>query len=108
MWKQTHYAGRGGMGNRFAVVRVNDSFTLDLEHSDNVPTTGLHYAFYLDPERFEDAFQRVKESGIPYGDGPLNKANMRGPGISTGAKGETRSVYFGDPSGHRLEILTYA
>ena len=33
---------------------------------------------------------------------------MRGPGISTGAKGETLAVYFSDRSGHRLEIITYA
>ena len=101
------YTGRGGRDDRFAVVRVNDGFTLDFEHSDNVPAHGLHYAFYLDPDRFEGAFQRIQESGIPYGDGPMNKTNMRGPGKSSGAKGETRSVYFSDPSGHRLEILTY-
>ncbi len=103
-----HYDGRGGMNDVFAVIRLNDSFTLDLQRSDNIPNPGIHYAFAMDRTQFDRAFQAIKDAGIPYGDGPRDKTNMRGPGISTGAKGETLSVYFGDPSGHRLEIITYA
>ena len=102
------YDGRGGMNDRFAVIRLNDSFTLDLERSDDVPEPGIHYAFAMDRAEFDRAFQAIKDAGIPFGDGPVNKTNMLGPGISTGSKGETLSVYFGDPSGHRLEIITYA
>jgi catechol-2,3-dioxygenase len=32
---------------------------------------------------------------------------MRGPGRSSGVHGDTDSVYFHDPSGNILEILTY-
>jgi len=32
---------------------------------------------------------------------------MRGPGITLGAKGDGKAVYFKDPSGHVLEIKTY-
>ena len=102
------YGGRGGMNDRFAVIRLNDSFVLDLERSDNVPDPGIHYAFAMDRAQFDASFQAIKDSGIPFGDGPMTKTNMLGPGISTGAKGDTLSVYFGDPSGHRLEIITYA
>lgn len=41
-----HYDGRGGMNDVFAVIRLNDSFPLDLRHSDDV--TSNHYAFALD------------------------------------------------------------
>ncbi len=102
------YDGRSGMDDRFAVIRLNDSFTLDLQRFDNIPDPGIHYAFAMDRPEFDRAFQAIKDAGIPYGDGPRDKTNMRGPGISTGAKGETLSVYFSDPSGHRLEIITYA
>lgn len=101
------YGGRGGMNDRFAVMRLNDSFVMDLERSDNIPAPGIHYAFAMDRAQFDRSFQAIKDSGIPYGDGPMTKTNMQGPGVSTGAKGDTLSVYFGDPSGHRLEIITY-
>ena len=102
------YDGRGGMDDRFAVIRLNDSFVLDLQRSDDIPNPGIHYAFAMARPQFDQAFQAIKDAAIPFGDGPTDKTNMRGPGISTGAKGETLSVYFGDPSGHRLEIITYA
>jgi len=98
------YDGRAGMDDHFAVIRLNDSFTLDLQRFDVITDPGIHYAFAMERDR---AFQAIKDSGIPFGDGPRDKTNMRGPGISTGAKGETLSVYFSDPSGHRLEIITY-
>ncbi len=101
-----HYDGRGGMNDVFAIIRLNDSFTLDLRRSDDVPSN--HYAFAMDRAQFDQSFQAIKVAGIPYGDGPRDTTNMRGPGISTGAKGETLSVYFSDPSGHLLEIITYA
>jgi len=33
--------------------------------------------------------------------------NMQGPGMTTGAKGVGKAVYFKDPNGHVLEIKTY-
>jgi hypothetical protein len=49
----------------------------------------------------------IKDSGIPFGDEPREATNMRCPGASTGAKGETLSVYFNDHNVHLLEIITY-
>ena len=103
-----HYDGRGGMNDVFALMRLNDSFTLDLQRSDNLPDHGHHYAFALDRAHFDQSFQAIKDSGIPFGDGPRDSANMLGPGASTGAKGETQSVYFKDPNGHLLEIISYS
>ena len=98
--------GRGGMTGLFAVAKINDSSALDFLLSDNIPNPG-HYAFAMEQEQFARSFQRIKEAGIPYGDGPETATNMRGPGKSTGTKGYTQSVYFSDPSGHLLEIITY-
>ena len=101
------YDGKAGMDDRFAVIRLNDSFTLDLQRFVEIPNPGIHYAFAMDRAHFDRSFQAIKDAGIPFGDGPRDKTNMRGPGISSGAKGETLSVYFGDPNGHRLEIIPY-
>ena len=101
------YDGRGGMNGVFAVIRLNDSFTLDLRRSDDLPVTAHHYAFAMDRAQFDQSFQAIKDSGIAFGDGPRESDNMRGPGPSTGAKGDTQSVYFKDPNGHLLEIISY-
>jgi catechol 2,3-dioxygenase-like lactoylglutathione lyase family enzyme len=89
----------------FLAVRVNDTLNLDFRQSDDFRS--IHYAFAMEPEEFEATFARVRQSGIPYGDGPSNLTNMKGPGMTTGAKGMGKAVYFKDPSGHVLEIKTY-
>ena len=96
------YDGRLGS---FEVVRVNEHLTLDFDTADEV--LPMHYAFVLDGQSFQDAFVRLQHTGRPYGDGPGRPDNMQGPGPSTGARGQTLSVYFRDPSGHLLEMITY-
>lgn len=91
----------------FLAVRVNDTFNLDFRDSDASDFHSIHYAFAMDANEFEAAFARIKESGIPYGDGPRTQDNMKGPGMTAGAKGQGKAVYFKDPSGHVLEIKTY-
>jgi catechol 2,3-dioxygenase-like lactoylglutathione lyase family enzyme len=61
----------------------------------------------MDRATFDGAFSRIREHGVAFGDGPGSVDNMRGPGRSSGVHGGTESVYFCDPSGHVLEILTY-
>ena len=90
---------------RFLAVRVNETLTLDFLQSEDFHSH--HYAFAMDAQGFEDAFGRIRDSGIAYGDGPRDAENMKGPGQSTGAKGLGKSVYFRDPNGHMLEIRTY-
>ena len=89
----------------FLAVRVNDTLNLDFRHE--VDFRSIHYAFGMDPDEFEAAFQRIKDSRIPYGDSPFAQDNMQGPGITAGAKGDGKAVYFKDPSGHVLEIKTH-
>ena len=97
--------GRAGHTGQFAVVRVNDSLNFDFLASESV--TSQHFAFAMEAAEFDAVFQRVREAGIPYGDSPWEVGNMKGPGMTHGARGLGKAVYFRDPSGHLLEIKTY-
>ena len=89
----------------FTVVRVNDSLTFDFIASKNFTTR--HFAFAMEQSEFETVFKRIQEAEIPYGNGPRNIENMKGPGQTQGARGMGKAVYFRDPSGHVLEIKAY-
>ncbi|WP_354641259.1 VOC family protein [Kitasatospora camelliae] len=60
-----------------------------------------HYAFLVSDEEFDAAFARILEAGITYWADP----RMRHPGEINHNHGG-RGVYFLDPSGHYLEIIT--
>ena len=96
------YLGETG---HFLVVRVNETFNLDFAVSDDFRS--IHYAFAMEPEEFQAAFVRIREAGITYGDSPFARDNMQGPGMTIGARGQGKAVYFDDPDGHVLEIKTY-
>lgn len=87
------------MVSYFAPVRVNDTLTLDFADSDRIEIH--HYAFKVSEEDFDAIFTRIQKEGIAYGSGPFSredgKINHRGGG---------RGVYFCDPNGHVLELLT--
>ena len=51
------YDGRTGMNDVFAVIRLNDSSTLDLWRSDEIPGLSHHYALALDRAHFDRFFQ---------------------------------------------------
>ena len=89
----------------FLAVRVNETFNLDFRDSDDFRS--IHYAFAMDNDEFDAAFARIREADIPYGDSPFDMENMKGPGMTTGAKGQGKAVYFKDPNGHVLEIKAY-
>jgi catechol 2,3-dioxygenase-like lactoylglutathione lyase family enzyme len=50
---------------------------------------------------FDAIFGRIKEAGIPYESGPFSQEDMQ---INTRRGG--RGVYFKDPDGHLLELMT--
>jgi catechol 2,3-dioxygenase-like lactoylglutathione lyase family enzyme len=84
----------------FLVVRTANGVNLDfVTHSD--PITSQHYAFLISETEFESAFGRIKERGLEYWADPAKK---RLGEINRNDGG--RGVYFHDPSGHFLEILT--
>jgi catechol 2,3-dioxygenase-like lactoylglutathione lyase family enzyme len=84
---------------RFVPVAVANGVTLDyMTATDPQPQ---HYAFLVDDEEFDAAFARIQEQGLDYyaepgGDGH-GEINTRWGG---------RGVYFDDPDGHAMEILT--
>jgi catechol 2,3-dioxygenase-like lactoylglutathione lyase family enzyme len=84
----------------FAPVRVNDSLTLDFD-TDTDFKPG-HYAFKVSDAEFDAMFARIKDEGVPYGGGPGTPDNMQ-----TYTHKGGRGVYFRDPAGHLLELLTY-
>jgi catechol 2,3-dioxygenase-like lactoylglutathione lyase family enzyme len=94
-----------GRSAGFEVVLVEPDLAIDLSQDDDPKSR--HLAFAMDRATFEATFARIRSSGTAYGDGPWSLDNMQGPGRSSGVHGATDSVYFRDPSGHVLEILTY-
>lgn len=89
----------------FAPVRVNDRLTLDFDdgYSSDERFDVHHYAFHASDEEFDQIFARVKEAGLAYGSEPGNPENGKLNNWNDG-----RGVYFRDPSGHLLELLTRA
>ena len=94
-----------GVDGPFTVIRVNESFTLQLAPWG---TDGNeHLAFALPREAFDKTFALVKQRGIPYGDSYNSVGNNSGPGIEAGAKGPAPTLYMNDPNKHLIEIRTY-
>ena len=94
-----------GEDGPFTVIRVNEDSTLQLAPWG---TSGNeHLAFALSREAFDNAFARVKERGIPYGDSYHSVGNNSGPGIESGARGPAPTLYMNDPNNHLIEIRTY-
>lgn len=92
-------------------VRVNDSTILFFQNSNDLDSPwaqGIHHvAFHFDRKQFLEVFARIRKEGIPYGDNYAEPANMKEPGMAPGARGNGKSVYFKDPSGNLLQIITY-
>jgi len=83
----------------FVMVEVDNDITLDFMEADEV--TSQHYAFLVGETEFDQIFGRIRERGLTYWADPLH----RHPGeINTNDGG--RGVYWEDPNGHNLEIIT--
>lgn len=68
---------------------------------------GEHLAFAMDRDEFDATFERLRASGVAYGDRFDAVGNMQGPGDEGGARGMGRAVYFFDPDRHLIEIRHY-
>ena len=90
------YDGRSGP---FIAVQVNDELTFDYATADRVEAH--HYAFHVSEAEFDEIFGRVEAEGVPYGSGPHTLTDGQ---INHRLGG--RGVYFQDPAGHVLELLT--
>lgn len=84
----------------FLGVEVGNEVTLDYYEADG-EIAPQHYAFLVSEAEFDQIFGRLQERGLDY---------WADPGQSR--KGEInrhdggRGVYFEDPSGHLMEIIT--
>ena len=94
-----------GEDGPFTVIRVNETFTLQLAPWGTKGNE--HYAFALSRDEFDRVFSSIKEKEIPYGDSFHSVGNNVGPGNETGAKGPAPTVYLNDPNKHLIEIRTY-
>lgn len=94
-----------GRDGPFEVMLITQDLALDLWEQPE--PASRHLAIGMDRVTFDATFDRIRSSGTTYGDSPSTPDSMSGPGRSSGVHGETDSVYFHDPSGHILEILTY-
>jgi catechol 2,3-dioxygenase-like lactoylglutathione lyase family enzyme len=84
----------------FLVVELDNDVSLDFADDHGEPHS-QHYAFLVDESDFDDIFARIQERGLPYWADPFR----RRPGeFNTNDGG--RGVYWEDPNGHLLEIIT--
>ena len=84
----------------FLVVELANGASLDFhEIEGEIPSQ--HYAFLVGEEDFDQIFARIRERGLGYWADPgkhrANEINRNDGG---------RGVYFEDPDGHFLEIIT--
>lgn len=84
----------------FLVVELDNAVSLDLMDDDGA-IDSQHYAFLVDEAEFDQVFGRIRDRGLTYWADPA----QRRPGeINT--KDGGRGVYWEDPDGHQLEIIT--
>jgi catechol 2,3-dioxygenase-like lactoylglutathione lyase family enzyme len=83
----------------FAIVQIGAT-SLDFIESDG-EIAAQHYAFLVTELEFDEIFGRIRERGLAYWADPSRK--RRGE-INEWDGG--RGVYWDDPNGHLLEIIT--
>jgi len=84
----------------FQVVSTSNEVNLDFYEPDGDLIT-RHYAFLVSETEFDEIFERIKTRGINYWADPRKKK----PGEINNNDGG-RGVYFDDPSGNYLEVIT--
>ncbi len=84
----------------FLVVELGNGVSLDFADDQGAPSS-QHYAFLVSEAEFDKIFGRIKERGLTYWADP----GRRRPGeFNTNDGG--RGVYWDEPGGHFLEIIT--
>lgn len=86
--------------HHFLVVDLDNHVSLDFYQKDG-PVAPQHYAFLVGEAEFDAAFARIEARGLTYWADP---ARTR-PGEINDHDGG-RGVYFEDPDGHLLELIT--
>ena len=84
----------------FLVVQVENDVSLDFA-DDHGEIRAQHYAFLVSEHEFDEIFARIKAQALDYWADP----GKRHPGEVNHNDGG-RGVYWEEPSGHFLEIIT--
>jgi len=85
---------------KFLVIKTSNGVSLDFVETRE-KFEPQHYAFLVSEEEFDEIFERIKKRGLKYWADPKRQR----PGeINTHYGG--RGVYFEDPSGNFLEVIT--
>jgi catechol 2,3-dioxygenase-like lactoylglutathione lyase family enzyme len=84
----------------FTVVETANVVSLDFLRSDG-DITPQHYAFLISESEFDEIFGRIKDRGLEHWADP-HKSKPGEINHNDGGRG----VYFDDPNGHILEIIT--
>ena len=85
----------------FLDVEVANEVTLAFLDAEDMEVQPQHYAFLVSEAEFDEIFGRIRERGLPYWADP---GKTRKGSINHHIN--RRGVYFDDPSGHLLEIIT--
>jgi len=86
----------------FMAVEVDNGVTLDFMDSGG-DIASQHYAFLISEAEFDECFGRIKDRDLTYWADPGRTRKFE---VRTHDGG--RGVYFLDPDGHLMEILTRA
>jgi catechol 2,3-dioxygenase-like lactoylglutathione lyase family enzyme len=84
----------------FRVVGLSNGVSLDVVQAPG-PIAPQHYAFLVADDEFDAIFARLEDRGLPYWADPFHRQQGR---INRNDGG--RGVYWSDPDGHNLEIIT--
>ncbi|MEU6716649.1 VOC family protein [Nonomuraea sp. NPDC046802] len=84
----------------FRVVSLGNGVSLDVVQAGET-VHPQHYAFLVGEEEFDRILGRIKSRGLTYWADPFHQEPDR---INTNDGG--RGVYWSDPNGHNLEIIT--
>ena len=84
----------------FDVVELDNGVSLDFANADD-PIRPQHYAFLISESDFDAVLGRIRARGLQHWADP----QRRRPGEINHNDGG-RGVYFPDPDGHNLEVIT--
>lgn len=85
----------------FIAVELSNGVTLDFATIPADRITPQHYAFLISENEFDAAYAQIRQRGIEHYADP----HRRQPGMINHNDGG-RGVYFMDPVGHAMELIT--
>lgn len=88
-----------GRAGHFAPVRINKTLTLLFDDDDKFESH--HYAFHVTDREFDAILRRIKKAKIAFGSAPWSLEDGELNDWNGG-----RGVYFRNPDGHVLELMT--